>query len=149
MNRILYIILRSTDSTCRVWLQCWLCALWAVESAVLGGCPLAFTRYSFTCRRLCTNQSSFHSSGPPALPTLLQYYYTIIGQYTTPPSTSLLYAIVSSFVHESIVLAFFWLSCIAHTVALLLHDYWAIYDPPLDLPFVCHAPYQIGNNNIV
>ena len=45
---------------------------------------LAFTRYSFTCRRVCTNQSSFHSSGPPAIPTLLQYYFTIIGQYTTP-----------------------------------------------------------------
>ena len=33
---------------------------------------LAFTRYSFTSSRLCTNQSSFHSSRPPALPTLLQ-----------------------------------------------------------------------------
>jgi len=43
--------------------------------------------------RLCTNQSSFHSSGPPALPTLLQYDCTAIGQYTTPPPTPLLYAI--------------------------------------------------------
>jgi len=33
---------------------------------------LAFTKYSFTSSRLCTNQSSFHSSRPPALPTLLQ-----------------------------------------------------------------------------
>jgi len=30
---------------------------------------------------------------PPALPTLVQYYCTIIGQYTTPPPTSRLYAI--------------------------------------------------------
>jgi len=50
---------------------------------------LAFTRYSFTSSRLCTSQSSFHSSGPPALPALLQYYCTSIAQYTTPPCLSL------------------------------------------------------------
>ena len=44
------------------------------------------------------------------------------------------------FVHVSIVLSFFCPACIAHTVAILLHDYWAIYDPPLDFPFVCHTP---------
>jgi len=65
---------------------------------------LAFTRYSFTSSRLCTNQSAFHSSGPSALPTLLQYYCMPIAQYTTPSP---------------------------------------------DLPFVCHTPYNIGNNNIV
>ena len=54
---------------------------------------LAFTRYSFTSRLLCTNQASFHSPRPPALPTLLQYYCTILGQYTTPLPTSRLYAI--------------------------------------------------------
>ena len=31
-----------------------------------------------------------------------------------------------SFVHESIVLSFFRPACIAHTVATLLHDYWAV-----------------------
>jgi len=35
-----------------------------------------------------------------------------------------------SFVHESIVLLFLPPTCIAHTVAILLHDYRAIYDPP-------------------
>jgi len=55
---------------------------------------LAFTRYSFTYRLLRTNQPSFHSRRLPALPTLVQYYYTIIGQYnTTPLPTSRLYAI--------------------------------------------------------
>jgi len=58
----------------------------------MGHC-LTFTRYCFTSSRVCTSQSSFQYSGPPALPTLLQYYCTAIGQYTTPPSTSLLYAI--------------------------------------------------------
>ena len=53
---------------------------------------LAVTRYSFTSRRLCTNQSSFHSPRPPALATLLQYKCTTVGQYTSPPPTSLLYA---------------------------------------------------------
>jgi len=33
---------------------------------------LAFTRYSFTSRLLCTNQPSFHSRRLPALPTLVQ-----------------------------------------------------------------------------
>ena len=32
-------------------------------------------------------------------------------------------------VHESIVLSFFRPACIAYTVAILLHGYWAIYDP--------------------
>ena len=32
--------------------------------------------------------------------------------------------------HKSIVLSFFQRACIAHTVAILLHGYWAIYDPP-------------------
>ena len=73
---------------------------------VVGAAPggLALTRYSFTSSRLCTNQSSFDSSRPPALPTLLQYYCTTIGQYKPPP---------------------------------------------LDLPFVCHTPYNIGDTNIV
>jgi len=54
---------------------------------------LPFTRYSFTSRLLRTNQPSLHSSRPPALPTLVQYYSTIIRQYTTPLPTSRLYAI--------------------------------------------------------
>jgi len=54
---------------------------------------LAFTRYSFTSRLLCTNQPSFPSHRLPALPTLVQYYCTIIGQYTSPLPTSGLYAI--------------------------------------------------------
>jgi len=35
---------------------------------------LAFTRDLFTSGLLCTNQPSFHSPPPPALPTLVQYY---------------------------------------------------------------------------
>ena len=42
---------------------------------------------------VCARVSSFHSSSAPASPTLLQYYCTAIGQNTTPPSTSLWYAI--------------------------------------------------------
>jgi len=40
-------------------------------------------------------------------------------------------------------------ACIAHTAAILLHGYWAMYDPPPDPPCVCHTPYNIGNGNIV
>ena len=38
-----------------------------------------------TLRLLGTNQSSFYSPRPPALPSLLQYYCTSIAQYTTSP----------------------------------------------------------------
>jgi len=50
-----------------------------------GSC-LAFTRYSFTTRLLCTNQSSFYRPRPPAFPTRLQYDRTHIAQYTPPPT---------------------------------------------------------------
>ena len=53
----------------------------------------AFTRYCFTSRRLCTNQSPFYSPLPPALPALLQYYCTSIAQYMTPPRPPIVYAI--------------------------------------------------------
>jgi len=57
-------------------------------------CALAFTRYPFASRCSCRNQPPFHSLLPPALPTLVQYYCTTIGQYTTPPPpASRLYAI--------------------------------------------------------
>ena len=56
-------------------------------------CTLAFTRYCFTASRVCANQSSFHLSGPPALPALLQYRCTAIGQCRTPHPTPLVYAI--------------------------------------------------------
>jgi len=44
---------------------------------------LAFTRYCFTSRRMCTNQSSLHCPLSPVLPALLQYYCATIAQYTT------------------------------------------------------------------
>ena len=48
------------------------------------GQGLAFTRYCFTSSRFCTSQSFFSFSDPPALLTVLQYYCTTTGQYTTP-----------------------------------------------------------------
>ena len=35
-----------------------------------------------------------------------------------------------AFVHESTILSFPAPTCIAHPGAILLHDYWAVYDPP-------------------
>jgi len=52
-------------------------------------------------------------------------------------------------VHKLTVLSFFPPACIAHLGAILLHDYWTVYDSPSDLPFVCCTPYNIGKNNIV
>ena len=55
-----------------------------------------------------------------------------------------------AFVHESTIFSPPAATSIPHTDAILLHDYWTVYDPPpSDLPFVCHTPYNIGNNNIV
>ena len=51
------------------------------------------TRYLFTSKLLCTSKSSLSCPFPSALPTLVQYYCTTIGQYTTPPPTSRMSAI--------------------------------------------------------
>ena len=40
-------------------------------------------------------------------------------------------------------------TCKAYTIAILLHDYCAIYAPPPDPPCECHTPYNIGNGNSV
>jgi len=40
------------------------------------------------------------------------------------------YYFTLSFVHKSIVLSFLWPACIAYTVAIRLHGYWAVCDPP-------------------
>ena len=40
-------------------------------------------------------------------------------------------------------------TCIAHTVAMRVHDYWAVYDPSSDLPCICHTLYHITNYNIM
>jgi len=58
--------------------------------AALGAGP---PQDEVTSSRVCTNQSSFHASGPPGLPTLLQYDCTAIGHCTTPHLTRLVYAI--------------------------------------------------------
>jgi len=57
------------------------------------GEELASTRYSFTLRLLCTNQSSLNFPRPSALRTLLHSYRTTFAQYKNPPPTLPLYAI--------------------------------------------------------
>jgi len=52
-----------------------------------------------------------------------------------------IFSYLELFVHESIVVPFFWPACITHTVAKLLHDYWANIRVPLDFPFL--MPYTI------
>jgi len=74
------------------------CVCVGVEGFVLCRCvcvcvTLAFARYCFTPRLLCTNQSSVYYPLLLALPALLLYYFTSIAQYTTRPPTPLVYAI--------------------------------------------------------
>jgi len=49
-------------------------------------------------------------------------------------------------VHESTILSCPPPTCIAHPGAMLLHDYWAVYDPPSDISFVYHTPYHMCHN---
>ena len=52
-------------------------------------------------------------------------------------------------VHESTILSPPPPTCIAHPGAILLHEYWTVYDLPSGPPFVCYTPYNICDNNIV
>jgi len=51
--------------------------------------------------------------------------------------------------HESTIFSFSPPTYNAHPGAILLHDYWTVYDSPSDLPFVFYTPYKTGNKNIV
>jgi len=53
-----------------------------------------------------------------------------------------------SCVYESIVLSFLSPTCTAHTVATIARVLGNT-SPPLELPRVCHTPYNIGNAIIV
>jgi len=69
-----------------------------------------------------------------------------------PPPEVGLYKIFVDFeaiVHESTIRPFPPPTCIGHPGAILLHDYWTVYDSPSDLPFVCYTPFNIGNKYIV
>jgi len=60
-----------------------------------------------------------------------------------------IFVYVWAVVHESTIRAFPLPTCTAHPGAIRLHDYWAVYVSPSDLPFTCYTPYNIGTNNIV
>ena len=75
-----------------------------------------------------------------------------IPQRLLPTSGLGLYKILvylEAFVHESIILLSPTSTCIARTIAMLLHVYCAIYDAPPDPPFVCQPQHHIGNRNLV
>jgi len=50
-------------------------------------------------------------------------------------------------VHESIIFLLPPPTCIAHTVAMLLQYYCAIFDPPPTPRFLCHTPYNSVHSN--
>jgi len=51
---------------------------------------------------------------------------------TVWPSQEVLYC--EACVYESTILLFLAPACIAHPGSILLHDYWAVYDLPSDIP---------------
>ena len=53
------------------------------------GWGVAYTRYSFTCSRVCKNQSSLYEPRPFALSTPLQYDCATCAPYMTSPRPSL------------------------------------------------------------
>ena len=56
---------------------------------------------------------------------------------------------LEAFVQESIILLFPTPTCVAHTIAVLLQDYCAIYNAPRPPFSVPHTIYNIGNSKIV
>jgi len=57
-----------------------------------------------------------------------------------------------AFVHESIILSLSPSTCIAHTIATVLHEYCAIYDPPgppVRMPYTIRYNIGTSNSNIV
>jgi len=140
---------------------------WLTRPWPTGEPLLALTIDCFISKLYCGSPSSLYSHPPTCkaypIAILLHAHCAIYA----PPPTPLVYAIHNtllvmaisckgqewasfglykimfcfySCVHKSIVLSFFRPACIARTVALLLHDYWAIYDPPQ--PPLC-IPYTI------
>jgi len=53
---------------------------------------------------------------------------------------------LEAFVHESIILLLPTPTCVAHTIAMLMHDYCAIYNAPRPPFYVPHTIYNIGNS---
>jgi len=61
----------------------------------------------------------------------------------TPASSNAQVGRYKMFLHfEARVQSFPAPTCIVHPAAILLHDYWALCDPPSDLPCICHTPYS-------
>jgi len=71
----------------------WLAPTWWHASTRLS--TITWPLQEIRSRRGCCARINHHfiPPRPPALPTLLQYYCTFIGQYKTPLPTSCLYAI--------------------------------------------------------
>jgi len=88
------------------------------------------------------NHSSTSENRPVESPDMIAALPVLFGLYK-------IFFYFEAFVHESIILSFPSPTCIGHTVAIQMHNYWAVYEPPSDLPFVCHIPCNIGKNNIV
>ena len=70
---------------------------------------------------------------------------------TTTPRLGLnkIFVYFKAFMHERIILVLPLPICFAHTIAILLHDDCATYDPPPNPPFERHTPYTIGIGNIL
>jgi len=88
---------------------------------------LAFTRYGFTSRLLCTNQSSVYCPLPPVSSALLQYYCTAIAQHgmlTPPPPVPPQFQYFYRFLPQK------------------------TDPPPPPLYALHHTPYNIGSGNI-
>jgi len=84
-----------------------------------------------------------------SVPMRTVFMYVLTCNYGSPfgPYTKFVY--FKTGVHESTILSPPPPTCTTYPGAILLHDYWTVYDSPSDLPFVCYTPNNIGNNNIV
>ena len=94
-----------------------------------------------TFPRSSTPRSSSSPSGDSRCSMCADKYILALGGYK-------IFFCFEAFVHESSI-PLIPRPPIVHTIAILLHDYCARYDPPSELSFVCHIPYNIGDGNIL
>jgi len=93
------------------------------------------------CRRIATAAEVILQNNTP-INTCAESRISRFGLYK-------IFYVCEAFLHATTILSFAAQTYIAQPDALLLCDYWAVYNPPSGPPCVCNTPYHIGDNNIV
>ena len=79
----------------------------------------------------------------------ITYTSMVYDMYSSPVSLGKTLFHFKALLWESIILVLPPLTCKACPIAVLLRDHCALYAPPPTPPFLCHTPYNIGDDNII